>query len=219
MEVLQFLAPGQELHLARASTVAAGTSRLATCLCQAAATLAGRTRLATSMWAFGPRGLPSNPWDFYTLLLVFRSQKSEDRSQRSEVRSQKSEDRMGEKIKSIKDLKVYNLAYQLAMEVFEMTKKFPKEETYSLTDQIRRSSRSVTINIREGYAKRKYEQVFIRHLNDSLGSSEETRGWLDFAKDCKYITENEHKKLDDRYDEVSAMLYSLANNWRDFSSI
>jgi len=126
---------------------------------------------------------------------------------------------MSEKIKSIKDLKVYNLAYKLAMEVFEMTKKFPKEETYSLTDQIRRSSRSVAINIREGYAKRKYGQVFIRHLIDSLGSSEETRGWLDFARDCKYIVESEYKKLDSRYDEVSAMLYRLAENWRDLSDL
>ena len=126
---------------------------------------------------------------------------------------------MSEKIKSIKDLKVYNLAYKLAMEVFEMTKKLPKEETYSLTDQIRRSSRSVAINIREGYAKRKYGQVFIRHLIDSLGSSEETRGWLDFARDCKYIVESEYKKLDSRYDEVSAMLYRLAENWRDLSDL
>ena len=105
-------------------------------------------------------------------------------------------------IKTVKDLKVYNASYRLAMEIFELTKKFPKEETYSLMDQIRRSSRSVAINIREGYAKRRYEQVFIRHLNDSLGSSEETRGWLDFAVDCKYISKNEHKKLDDGYDEV-----------------
>jgi four helix bundle protein len=120
-------------------------------------------------------------------------------------------------IKSIKDLKAYQIAYQLAMEIFEITKKFPKEETYSLTDQMRRSSRSVAINIREGYAKRKYEQVFIRHLNDSLGSSEETRGWLDFAKDCTYIAKNEHKKLDDRYDEVNAMLYRLMSNWQNFS--
>lgn len=82
---------------------------------------------------------------------------------------------------------------------------------------MRRSSRSVAINIREGYAKRKYEQVFTRHLNDSLGSSEETSGWLDFAKDCKYITESEHKKLDDRYDEVNAMLYTLMNSWQNFS--
>lgn len=91
-------------------------------------------------------------------------------------------------IKSVKDLKVYNLSYQLAMQTFELTKTFPKEEVYSLTDQIRKSSRSVAINIREGYAKRKYENVFIRHLNDSLRSSEETRGWLGFALDCMYIS-------------------------------
>jgi four helix bundle protein len=120
-------------------------------------------------------------------------------------------------IKNIKDLKVYQLSYQLAMEIFEVTKKFPKEEIYSLTDQMRRSSRSVSINIREGFAKRKYEQVFIRHLNDSLGSSEETRGWLDFAKDCLYITKSEYNSLDNGYDQVNAMLYSLMNNWQTFS--
>ena len=120
---------------------------------------------------------------------------------------------MTEKIKSVKDLKVYNQAYKLAMEVFEITKKFPKEEVYSLTDQIRRSSRSVAINIREGFAKKKYEQVFIRQLNDSLGSSEETRGWLDFSKDCQYISEDLHNKLDKHYDEVNAMLYALMKNW------
>ncbi|OGD13624.1 hypothetical protein A2V47_06490 [Candidatus Atribacteria bacterium RBG_19FT_COMBO_35_14] len=123
-----------------------------------------------------------------------------------------------EVIKNCKDLKVCQLAYKLAIEIFEITKKFPKEETYSLTDQIRRSSRSVAINIREGFAKRKYEQVFIRHLNDALGSSEETRGWLDFALDCKYISENEHKILDRQYDEVNAMLYSLMNSWQNFST-
>ena len=126
---------------------------------------------------------------------------------------------MGEKIKKIFDLKVYNLAYELAMEIFEITKRFPKEETYSLTDQIRRSSRSVAINIREGFAKRKYENVFIRHLNDSLGSSEETRGWLDFSRDCKYIKNEDHKNLDKRYDEVSAMVYSLMNKWQNYSEL
>ena len=120
---------------------------------------------------------------------------------------------MGTAIKSVKDLKVYQMAYKLAMEIFEITKKFPKEETYSLTDQIRRSSRSVAMNIREGYAKRRYEQVFIRHLNDSLGSSKETRGWLDFSLDCKYISNEEYEKLDKQYNEVNAMLYSLMNNW------
>ena len=109
------------------------------------------------------------------------------------------------------------MAYQLAIKIFEITKSFPKEETYSLTDQMRRSSRSVSINIREGYAKRRYEQVFIRHLNDSLGSSEETRGWLDFAKDCMYISKSEHKKLDNGYDQVNAMIYRLMENWQNFS--
>jgi four helix bundle protein len=82
--------------------------------------------------------------------------------------------------------------------------------------EIRRSSRSVAINIREGYAKRRYKQVFIRQLNDALGSSEETRGWLDFALDCKYINKKEYDKLDGGYAEVGAMLYSLMNNWRTF---
>ncbi len=141
------------------------------------------------------------------------------RRQKTEDRRQKTEDRMSEKIKNVKDLKVYNLSYQLASEIFGITKKFPKEETYSLTDQIRRSSRSVAMNIREGFAKRKYEQVFIRQLNDALGSSEETRGWLDFSLDCKYISKEEYYKLDKRYDEVNAMLYALIKSWRNFSII
>ena len=70
-------------------------------------------------------------------------------------------------IKSVKDLKVYNIAFKFDMEIFRLTLNFPIEERYSLTDQIRRSSRSVAINIREGFAKRRYENVFIRHLNDS----------------------------------------------------
>lgn len=119
-------------------------------------------------------------------------------------------------IKSVRDLKIYNVAYKLAMEIFEITKKFPKEETYSLTDQIRRSSRSVAINIREGFAKKRYENIFIRHLNDSLGSSEETRGWLDFSLDCGYISKEIHDRLDKEYDEVSAMIYSLMNSWQSF---
>jgi len=117
-------------------------------------------------------------------------------------------------IKSIKDLKVYNLAFELALDIFKLTLNFPKEERYSLTDQIRRSSRSVAINIREGFAKRKYENVFTRHLNDSLGSSEETRGWLDFAIRCGYINQASHESPDSRYDEINAMLYRLMNNWK-----
>ena len=117
----------------------------------------------------------------------------------------------------VNDLKVYEKAYQLAMEIFEVSKSFPKEETYSLTDQIRKSSRSAAINIREGFAKRKYENVMTRHLNDALGSAEETRGWLSFAVDCKYISRTVWQDLDQRYDEVGAMLYSLMSNWRNYS--
>ena len=119
-------------------------------------------------------------------------------------------------IKNVKDLNVYNIAFELAMEIFKLTLTFPKEEQYSLTDQIRRSSRSAAINIREGFAKRRYENVFIRHLNDSLGSSEETRGWLDFSIRCRYINQETHKRLDRSYDEVNAMLYSLMNSWKTF---
>ena len=120
-------------------------------------------------------------------------------------------------IRTIRDLKVYQAAYQLARELFEVSKGFPKEETYSLTDQLRRSSRSVASNIREGYAKRKYEQVFVRHLNDALGSSEETRTWLDFSRDCGYLSTEQHTRLEHLYDEVSAMLYSLMEHWQTFN--
>ena len=125
---------------------------------------------------------------------------------------------MDSQIKNVKDLKVYNLAYQLAMEIFEISSKFPKEELYSLTNQIRRSSRSVPINIREGFVKRHYKQVFVRHLVDALGSSEETRGWLDFSLDCKYISKEEFKGLDSRYDEVNAMLFSLKQRWEELAN-
>ena len=116
-------------------------------------------------------------------------------------------------IKNVKDLKVYNQSFDLAIEVFHLTKGFPKEELYSLTDQIRRSSRSVTANIREGYAKRKYEQVFIKHLVDAYGSSEETRTWLEFSVESQYITPEIFDKLDLEYDKLGGMLNRLINNW------
>ncbi len=121
-------------------------------------------------------------------------------------------------IRSIHDLKVYQLAYRLAMELFEMTKTFPKEEMYSLTDQLRRSSRSVVGNIREGYAKRKYAPVFVRHLNHALGSSEETRTWIDLARDCGYLEPAQHEKLESDYDQLSAMVYALMERWETFET-
>lgn len=117
-------------------------------------------------------------------------------------------------IQSIKDLKIYSKSFDLAMNIFEITKKFPDFEKYSMTAQILRSSRSVAANIREGYAKRIYQQVFIRHLVDSLGSCEETRCWLDFAYNCRYIDSELHKDLDNQYSELSSMIFVLQKNWK-----
>ena len=124
-----------------------------------------------------------------------------------------------EAIKTVKDLKIYKSAYKLALDIFEVTKNFPRTEAFSLVDQIRRSSRSVAMNIREGFARRKYPQIFVKQLNDALGSSEETRGWLDFASDCGYLTKEKHRELDAQYDEMNAMLFSLMNKWQDFSDV
>jgi len=119
-------------------------------------------------------------------------------------------------IRSYRDLDVFNLGYTLAMEVFRLTARFPKEERYALTDQMRRSSRSVCGNVVEGFAKRRYEAVFKNSLNDSLGESEETKLWLDFALDCEYIQAEEHKRLTIGYGQVSAMLWTLMTRWETF---
>ena len=119
-------------------------------------------------------------------------------------------------IKTVKDLKVYLKAREFAMEVFKISSIFPKEEKYSLTDQIIRSSRSVSANIREGYAKRRYQNVFIQHLVHAVGSSEESREWIEYAYDCKYIDKTTFEKFDKEYDSISAMLYTLINKWETY---
>ena len=111
---------------------------------------------------------------------------------------------------------VYQKAYKFAMEIFEISKIFPKEEKYSLTDQIRRSSRSVTSNIAEGWAKKKYPKSFVYKLSDSLGEEFETEGWLDYSKDCKYIDKGTYDDLMKGYDEVRRMLISMINNPEKF---
>jgi len=116
-------------------------------------------------------------------------------------------------IRTIHDLEVYTLAFQAAMDVFILSKKFPVAEKYSLTDQMRRSSRSVSGNIREGFAKRRYKAVFFRHLVDALGSAEETRTWLDFALACEYVSAEEHKKTSEKFDRICAMLFRLQKQW------
>ena len=119
-------------------------------------------------------------------------------------------------IQSYEDLKVFNLAYDIAMQVFWLTKEFPREELYSLTDQLRRSSRSIAANIVEGWAKRKYENVFKRHLIDSVGSCDETKLWLKFALDCKYLENAQYDNLVVQYNEVGKMLKGLHDNWKTY---
>jgi four helix bundle protein len=115
-------------------------------------------------------------------------------------------------VNSFKDLIVYQKAYKLAMEIFMISKSYPKEEKYSLTDQIRRSSRSVASNIAEAWAKKRYPKSFVSKLTDSLGEEYETEVWLDYSKDCKYIQEETHERILREYDEVRKMLISMINN-------
>ncbi|GAA0565174.1 four helix bundle protein [Chitinophaga japonensis] len=119
-------------------------------------------------------------------------------------------------IKSFNDLEVYKLAHLLAMQIFKMTIDFPKEEKYSLTDQIRRSSRSIAANIAEGWGKRIFENNFKRHLIDAIGSVEETRSWLLFSKDSGYINEDIHGKLYENYEILGAKLHVLHEKWVNY---
>jgi len=109
------------------------------------------------------------------------------------------------------------LSYTLAMEIFRLSARFPKDERYALTDQIRRSSRAVCSNIAEGFAKRRHEAVFKNSLSNSLGEAEETKVWLDFARDCGYLSAQDHQRLTIGYDQVSAMLWTLMTRWETFS--
>lgn len=115
-------------------------------------------------------------------------------------------------IKSHKDLKAYQKAFSAAMEIFELSKKFPKEEKYSLTDQIRRSSRSVCANLAEAWRKRRYEGAFVAKLNDCEGEAAETQTWLDFAVECQYLDSETGQKLSSIYDEVLSILVKIINN-------
>jgi four helix bundle protein len=119
-------------------------------------------------------------------------------------------------ISSAKDLNVYKAAYSLAMSIFEVTKNFPVEERFALTGQLRRSSRSVCLNLREAWAKRRYEAHFISKLTDCDGENSETDSSLDFAKDCRYITKEQHDDLTSRCGEVGKMLGSMIRTPRPF---
>src|SRR6201987_2518142 len=100
------------------------------------------------------------------------------------------------------ELEVYQRAMEMAMLIFNLSKKFPKEETYSLTDQIRRSSRSVCANLGEGYRKRLYPKHFTSKMTDADGEATETSIWLDFALDCEYIDISTHNNLQEKYQEI-----------------
>ena len=103
-------------------------------------------------------------------------------------------------------LKVYQMAFRLAMEIFEESKRFPKEERYSLVDQIRRSSRSVAANIGEAYRKKAYPRMFVSKLSDADAEGTETQVWLDFAQSCEYLSVQRAAELPKGYEEIGRML-------------
>ena len=107
---------------------------------------------------------------------------------------------------SYKDLEAFKKAYALAMEIFEISKSFPKEEKYSLTDQVRRSSRSVCANFGEAYRRRKYPAHFVSKLTDADAENTETEIWIQFSFDCKYINEIKYKEFLERSAEVGRLL-------------
>lgn len=113
--------------------------------------------------------------------------------------------------KGFRDLKVYQLSYQLALEIFEITKTFPKEEKYSLVDQIRRSARSVSTNIAEAWYKRKYPKSFISKLVDAAGEAGETEVWIDFSFAHRYLDKGKQEYFFEKYSEVGKMLNSMIN--------
>ena len=119
-------------------------------------------------------------------------------------------------IKSPKELVVYQKAYALAMDIYRISQHWPTEEKFSLIDQIRRSSRSVCVNIREAWAKRRYQAHFVSKLTDADAENGETDTWLDFAKDCSYLAASDHADLANECREIGAMLGSMINNPKSF---
>ncbi len=114
-----------------------------------------------------------------------------------------------DRIRSVRDLKVYKLAFELAMRIYEISKDFPAAEKYALTDQVRRSSRSVCSNLAEGWRKRKYKAVFLNKLSDAAQEAAETQTWLEFALACEYISQDLFEDLDKQYEQVFAMLFGM----------
>ena len=119
-------------------------------------------------------------------------------------------------INSAKDLIVYKRAYELSMRIFDLTKQFPAEERYALTSQVRRSSRSICLNLREAWAKRRYSAAFIAKLTDCDGENGETDSSIDFAYDCGYIDKEQHAQLTGMVTEIGKMFGSMIQNPEKF---
>ena len=122
------------------------------------------------------------------------------------------EGKVAKKIQYHWELDVYQMSVEAAMRIFEMSKTFPKEETYSLTDQIRRSSRSVPANLAEAWRRRKYEKVFVNKLNESEGEAAETQVWLEFVVKCKYVDRKIAQELHELYNKIIGKLVNMGNN-------
>lgn len=115
-------------------------------------------------------------------------------------------------IRTHRDLDVYQMAFEIAMQIFEESKSFPKEERYSLTEQVRRSSRSVCANIAEAWRKRRYEASFISKLSDAEAEAAETQVWLEFGFKCGYLSEETARELSTAYDNILGKIVNLINN-------
>jgi len=131
----------------------------------------------------------------------------------------KDEGRGTKRIAGVRDLQVYGLAFEAAMEIFEISKFFPPEEKYSLTDQVRRSSRSICANLAESWRKRRYKAVFINKLSDASQEAAETQTWLNFALACKYIDKKTFKGLDDKFEHIFAMLFTMQQKADSFCKV
>ena len=119
-------------------------------------------------------------------------------------------------IKSFRDLDVYVLAREQARKIFVLSKSFSKEERFSLTDQIRRSSRAVNAMIAEAWARRRYPAAFINKIDEAMGEAMETQAWLDHALDCEYLDRSQHHALDEVWQKVGAMLNRMIQRADDF---
>jgi four helix bundle protein len=117
----------------------------------------------------------------------------------------------------VRELRVYQLAYKTAMEVFSQSRTFPSEERYSLTSQIRRSSRSVAANIAEGYRKRQYPAMFSSKMADADAEATETGVWLDFARDCGYLKPDNYRKLTAACEDIGKMLHVMVTDPEKFA--